>query len=204
MTISKSKSLYNKLIEVFPLSRSLTDLSHDENNSQNFIESSSLVFNLDLLYTTCHFDNSLSNKRKTPDALFYSDSEDCLYMVEFKSGSFKPNDIRLKVYDAVNALFHFCMAHCIISNTADFLDINIKFCLIFRDEKEYSASFLETLESTLHKNYVKDMEGIIIKKRISRFDPDQIATFIKRATDGQITNIIYHYKDTRSPTSHAA
>ncbi|WP_180111599.1 MULTISPECIES: hypothetical protein [unclassified Acinetobacter] len=204
MTISKSKILYEKLIEKFPLSQNLTELSRDENNSQEFIESPSLVFNLDLLYTTCHFDMSLSTKRKTPDAIFYSDIEDSLYMVEFKSGNFKSNEIRLKVYDAVNALFHFCMSNNIISNITDFLDINIKFCLIYRDEKKYSESFLNTLETALHKNYVKDMEGIIIRKGITRFDPDQIANFIKRASDGHITSIKYHYTDVRLPTLHAA
>lgn len=202
--ISKSKLLYDKLLTNFPLSQSLTELSRDDENSQDFIESSSLVFNLDLVQTTCHFDSTISNKRKTPDALFYSQTDDSLYMVEFKSGNFKSNDIRLKVYDAVNALYHFSMSNHIISDMKEFLEINIKFCLIYRDERAHNQSFLDTLDKTLHKNYVKDMEGIIIRKGIVRFEPNHIAAFIKRASDGNINSIIYHHKDIKTSKSYAA
>lgn len=181
---SKALDIFNALVENFPGSlQPISNLSKNSSENKDFILSDYLALNFDLVKNTA---GAKPVKEKTPDALFYY--QDRLYFVEFKEGEFDTTDIRLKIHEALLALFHFATSRNIATRT-DFFALDIRYAVIIRKKLRGnpSPSILDALETTSTYFNLQNMEGMLVKKTQVAFRPKSISKLFNKITSGNFT-----------------
>jgi hypothetical protein len=189
MTISNAQLIYDKLLETHPDSmQSITQLSYNDADQANFIESDVEAFNYDSV-TNAKAENP--KKEKSPDALFCADN--ILYFVEFKEGQSNKTDIRLKIHEGITTLFNFCRQHLPELPRADFFDLDIRYAVVIRQKQNHpDPSFADTLEMSSKKYDLKNLEGFIINKTRVIYQPSTLVKLLEKITSGVVDNITIH------------
>lgn len=184
--VSKAKQIYDSLILDYPDAlQSISQLSRNISGKKDFVLSDELAFNFDLIKNVC--ERLPDQKEKSPDALFYFD--DILYFIEFKEGSIKKEDIRLKIHEAITTLFQYSLAKNITTKN-EFIDIKIKYAVVMRNKNcNPDQTFLNTLEHTAEHFNLKNMEGLLIEETRIAFLPKTIFKLLNKISHGRITEI---------------
>ncbi|PIG26609.1 hypothetical protein CLU93_0817 [Janthinobacterium sp. 35] len=184
---SKSKEIYDHLTLDFPHAlQPITTLSKNTSDKRDFVLSTHLAFNFDLIQNYCPVHPN--QKEKSPDALFFYD--DILYFVEFKEGDIKKDDVRLKIHEAIVSLFHYAISKN-ISTREEFVNLDIRYAIIMRPTVRGTPqkSFLDTLEASSKYFNLKNLEGLLIKKTKVAFQPMSILNLLNKITNGAVSSI---------------
>lgn len=184
---SKAKEIYDQLVSDYPHAlQSISQLSKNTSAEREFVLSSHLAFNFDLINNIC---STLPNhKEKSPDALFFHD--DALYFVEFKEGAVKKDDIRLKIHEAIVSLFHYSLEGE-LATREEFVKLDVRYAIVMRNSNRGNPekSFLDTLEATATHFNLQNLEGLLIKKTKVAFQPKSILDLLNKITDGAVLSI---------------
>jgi hypothetical protein len=180
---SKAQEIYDALVANFPQSlQPITTLSKNSSGNRDFILSSYVGLNFDLVK---NIGGQRPIKEKTPDALFLY--KDRLYFVEFKEGEVDPTDVRLKIHEALLALFHFAITKKIVEREQFFL-LDIRYAVVMRVKPRGnpSPSILDTLEATATYFNLQNMEGMLVNKTQVAFRPKSISKLLHKISGGNI------------------
>ncbi|CAM3962056.1 hypothetical protein [Vibrio neonatus] len=191
--ISNEELIFNKLVETYPTSlKEITELSYNDSDGRSFIECEKLGFDFD----TVNNINTIEGKQKkerSPDAVFFN--KDTLYLVEFKEGTHKKEDIRLKVHEAGSTLFFFCQAYLPDLSRQEFFNLKIKFVLIHRFNPNRGTMFTAAMEQSRTLHNLKNLDGYIIQQNRVMSFPTTILSFLKRITNDDNLSISIHESD---------
>lgn len=192
MMTSKALDIYNALVAEFPESlQPISTLSKNISGDREFILSSYLALNFDLVKNTA---GTKAVKEKTPDALFYH--QDRLYFVEFKEGESDTKDIRLKIHEALLALFHFASSKG-VATRSDFFALDIRYAVIMRTKAKGNPtpSILDALETTSTYFNLQNMEGMLVSKTQVAFRPKSISKLLHKISGGNFSPAYLVHKD---------
>ncbi|HCP26009.1 hypothetical protein [Pantoea sp. SJZ147] len=191
---SKSQKIFDKLCEVYPGAMdTITSLSFNSDGKKNFIISDEVGFNYDKVvnHSIC-YDNGL--KEKSPDALFIA--EDILYFVEFKEGSAKKDDIRMKIHEGITTLFCFVIKYLPEISREDFFNLDIRYAVVMRGFRATGRQgFLDSLEASSKKFNLKNIEGFLVSQTTIRDEPGRILALLNKVSSGKISSIQINLPD---------
>lgn len=185
---SNSIKIYSKLCEIYPDGLStITELSYNSDGEKNFLISDETGFNFDLVYN-CSPMHSALRKEKSPDALFIVD--EVIYFIEFKEGSCKKEDIRMKIHEGITTLFCFTLKYLPEITREEFLKLDIRYAVIVRGHRGNPGDgFHNALEEASNRFNLKNLEGFLLKKTAVTYQPDTILQFLNKVTAGRVKNI---------------
>lgn len=190
-----AQDIYDKLVSEYPhFVKTITDLSYNRAGGKNFIGSSVLGFDFDMVYNLSA-GYSVAHNEKSPDALFYLN--DKLWFVEFKEGGHKKIEIRSKIHEGVLTLFMFVQSHLPHITKSMFCNLDIRYAVITRETQKYS-SFANALKAASEKYQLKNIEGFLVSKALYTVDPKMVAGLLSAVTAGAVSFIDY-YDGTASP-----
>ncbi|QLI81541.1 hypothetical protein HZU75_08370 [Chitinibacter fontanus] len=188
MSFNYANAIYQELLSVYPdAMQSISTISKNTSDDREFILSDEIAFNFDII--TNQAPAHPNCKEKTPDALFCKD--DILYFVEFKEAKADKHDIRLKIHEAVIALYHFASNRGIIDKE-NFIKLKIRYAIIMRSPITKGTphpSILNTLELTSTHFNLKNMEGFLIEKTKVAFVGASILDLLSNISSGTIKSI---------------
>jgi len=185
---SNAKKIYDKLCDIYPSAlESITDLSFNTDGNKRFVISDELGFNFDKVsnLAPCH---PQGKKEKSPDALFLAN--DILYFVEFKEGSAKKEDIRMKIHEGITTLFCFVLKHLPEISREDFLSLHIRYGVVMRGFRATGRQgLIDRLEATSNKFNLRNIEGFLVRKTSVRDEPARILELLHTVSAGRISSI---------------
>lgn len=185
---SNAKKIYDKLCEIHPSAlESVSMLSYNSDGKKKFIISDEIGFNFDKVYNFAAC-NPKGNKEKSPDSLFLIG--DILYFVEFKEGSARKEDIRMKIHEGITTLYCFAMKFLPEITRDDFFKLDIRYAVIMRDFRAKGRQgFLQDLEAISNKFNLRNLEGFLVKKALIKDSPQRILEFLNQVSSGRIVHI---------------
>ncbi|MBR9896197.1 MAG: hypothetical protein GYB16_07415 [Gammaproteobacteria bacterium] len=187
MMISNEEKIYNEIVNSYPqFLKSLKSVSKNTSDNKMLLESDFKVFDFDNVqneHVSCD-----SVVHKSPDCLIYYNG--ILYFIEFKQGSAKTHDIRLKIHEAIATLYNFTQKNIPTISRNEFFKLHIRYAVILK--KGNPATFLDTLNTISTRFYLKNLEGYLLKKTKVTNNPEEIHKIFKSLSNNAITNLIVH------------
>ncbi|MBN6029849.1 hypothetical protein [Pantoea ananatis] len=191
---SKSKKIFDKLCEIYPEAmETITSLSFNTDGQKNFIISDEVGFNYDKVvnHSSCYKN---ARKEKSPDALFIAD--DVLYFVEFKEGSAKKEDIRMKIHEGITTLFCFVIKYLPEITREEFFHLDIRYAVVMRGFRATGRQgLIDSLEASSNKFNLRNIEGFLVSKTTVRDEPSRILALLSTVSSGRVSSIKINLPD---------
>lgn len=152
------------------------------------MQSEHIAFNFDLVNNLGYCKEI---KEKSPDAIFVRN--DVIYFVEFKSGSWEKNELRLKIHEGLTTLYHFATKNNII-NRDDFFEIPFHYIVVTAKaknakEQKQTSAFLSTLQLSRTYFGLANLEGFLIKRASLLTEPNLIYETLREISDNSISEM---------------